>query len=451
MYYTSEKDQYRKFVKDRLSLLTPVFANASIGNFSSDVLIPEEEDEFSGLFAGIHIMVQVIREQLSSLNELNHSLEETIDRRTSEVLARDRALRENEEKLLEVITNSSNLFYTHDTNHVLSYISPQCRQFFGIEPDQTNRKWTEFTTDHPINKEGLRITERAIATGERQPPYELELYGKNGRKIWVSVSEAPVIREGRTVAITGALTDISEKKRADETRQQLLKDLEASNEELSNYAHIVSHDLKSPLRAIGMLSELLLQENKEALGESGRNYFNLIIENVRRMHGLIDGVLKYSRVGRERETRVMVDLNEVVMQISENMQLENKVEVHLLNRLPEVYCEPVRITQVFQNLIDNAVKFMDKPIGIIEISSRDAGNHWRISVADNGPGIEKRYFEKIFQIFQTISSQNEPASSGVGLSIVKKIIDLYQGKIWVESEPGNGSVFHFTLPKGRVE
>lgn len=135
------------------------------------------------------------------------------------------ALKSAEERLRAILEHSTNLFYAHDTNHVLYYVSPQSEKFFGVKPEDAMKKWTTFATDNPINKKGVLYTEEAIKTGKAQIPYELELYGRNGRKIWVQVNEAPIVKDGKTVAIVGSLTDITEQKNA-------MAKLEARNAEL---------------------------------------------------------------------------------------------------------------------------------------------------------------------------------------------------------------------------
>ena len=144
-----------------------------------------------------------------------------LERDAAERRRAEHALRRNQERLREVVEHSTNLFYSHTTDHQLTYVSPQTRAFFDCEPEEALTHWTDFVTDHPINQRGMALTERAIATGKRQPVYELELRGARGRKIWVEVNEAPMVRDGQTVGVVGALTDVTERKRAEEERERL--------------------------------------------------------------------------------------------------------------------------------------------------------------------------------------------------------------------------------------
>jgi light-regulated signal transduction histidine kinase (bacteriophytochrome) len=161
-------------------------------------------------------------------------------------------------------------------------------------------------------------------------------------------------------------------------------------------------------------------------------------------------VLEYSRVGYVKEERVEVDLNKVVPEIIDAVAPPENIAITVENKLPVIECEQTRITQVFENLLSNAVKYTDKPQSQIKIGCVEEDDFWKFSVADNGPGIEEKHFEKIFQIFQALAPRNEFESTGVGLTVTKRIVELYDGKIWVESKVGEGSTFFFTLPKQKI-
>jgi two-component system, LuxR family, sensor kinase FixL len=167
------------------------------------------------------------------------------------------------------------------------------------------------------------------------------------------------------------------------------------------------------------------------------------------MYNLIDGVLAYSQVAR-KEKSVEVDLNEVVAEVIADIGIPKSVETVIENSLPVVVCGRNSIRQVFYSLIGNAVNFMDKSDGRVVINWNDEHGYWKFSVTDNGPGIEEEHFERIFKIFQTLSPRDSVESTGVGLTITKKIIEFYGGKVWVQSKPGRGSTFFFTLPKEQM-
>ncbi len=225
------------------------------------------------------------------------------------------------------------------------------------------------------------------------------------------------------------------------------RELEAANQELRDFAYVVSHDLKAPLRAISQLGEWIAQDYATAFDDEGKEQMRLLLGRAERMHNLIEGILNYSRIGRVREKEQPVDLNDLVRDVIDLLGTGNHMRITLENRLPVINCERTRLQQIFQNLIDNAIKFMDKPEGEIKVNYVDEATHWKFCVADNGPGINRRYHEKIFQIFQTLTPRDQKESTGIGLALVKKIVDLNGGQVWIESEEGSGSKFFFTLGK----
>ena len=244
--------------------------------------------------------------------------------------------------------------------------------------------------------------------------------------------------------------EVAERKRAQERQTELLEQIESINRELRDFASIVSHDLKAPLRGIKTLANWISTDCADKLDKDGREQINLLSGRVDWMHQLIEGVLEYSRVGRTKEEWVQVNLSEVVPKVIDMIVPPENITITVENELPTIECEPTRIMQVFENLLSNAVKYMDKPNGQIKVGCVQDDSFWKFSVSDNGPGIKEKHFEKIFQIFQTLSPRENSESTGVGLTIIKKIVELYGGKIWVESTVGEGSTFFFTLPKQKM-
>ncbi len=235
-----------------------------------------------------------------------------------------------------------------------------------------------------------------------------------------------------------------------ESREQLQKinsEYAVINNELKEFSYVVSHDLKAPLRAIGQLTHWISTDYSTAFDDDGKMQMDLILQRVKRMDGLIDGILRYSRVGRTREKSEPLDLDRLVREVVENIVSLETVQIVIENKLPVVLRDSIRMEQVFQNLIGNAIKFMDKDEGLIKVGCVDGGASWQFSVSDNGPGIDKKYHDRIFQIFQTLAPRDERENTGIGLTLVKKIIGIYGGSIWVESELGRGTTFYFTVPK----
>jgi light-regulated signal transduction histidine kinase (bacteriophytochrome) len=228
-------------------------------------------------------------------------------------------------------------------------------------------------------------------------------------------------------------------------REVLLKDLAHQNQELSDYAHMVSHDLKSPLRSISTLSTWLYEDYKDKLGDEGGRTVKLISENVEKMDTLISGILEYSTIDKLEVEKYDVDITTLLQTIKHSIFIPENVVVKLKNEYPVITGDKFRLQQLFQNLLVNAVKYNNKEKGIVSVDFKDLGDYWEFHIIDNGKGIEEQYYEKIFQTFQKL--ENTYNSTGIGLSIVKKIIDLYEGEIWLESILGEGTTFFFTIKK----
>lgn len=227
-------------------------------------------------------------------------------------------------------------------------------------------------------------------------------------------------------------------------KQALLNELAYQNQELSDYAHMVSHDLKSPLRSIDALTSWLSEDYAEVFDSNGKNTLDLIRDNVEKMDTLISGILEYSTIGKNQIETYDVDANLLIDNILKIIHVPTNISIIKTN-LPVLRGDKYRLQQLFQNLISNAIKYNDKDQGTIKIGAEDKTDYWQFYIKDNGKGIDKSYFDKIFKTF--IKLENNPDSTGIGLSIVKKIVELYGGTIWLESQVNVGTTFYFTLKK----
>ena len=276
--------------------------------------------------------------------------------------------------------------------------------------------------------------------------YEIAVELMNGESRTWFISGAPnYSEEGEFVGSIGVLLDISDQKELEGQKEELLKELEASNKGLQEYAHIVSHDLKSPLRSVSALASWLYEDYRDQLDEGGQYNLKMIQEKIEGMDKLIDGILKYSTVTSDTLDQSTIDVNEVISEIDEIIYKPDHVRIEVVKPLPRIKADRTKIHQLFQNFLSNAVVNIEKEEGIVKIDYEETATHWQFSVADNGVGIPEEYHEKIFKIFQSIG--NNERSTGIGLSIVKKIIDRYEGHVWLESELGQGTTFYFTLKK----
>jgi signal transduction histidine kinase/HAMP domain-containing protein len=235
--------------------------------------------------------------------------------------------------------------------------------------------------------------------------------------------------------------------RANEHLAETVRELRRSNKELQDFAYVAAHDLKAPLRGIGTLADWIAGDYADLFDDAGREQVRLLKARVCRMNELIDSILHYAEIGRTPACIESVDLSALLSEVIADVGPPAHVRVVLDDPLPVILAEKTRVRQVFQNLLTNAVKYIDKPQGRIDIGVYQEDAYWRFTVSDNGPGIEQKYFEKIFQMFQTLAPRDECESTGIGLAIVKKIVELASGTIAVDSTLGEGTTFTFTLPR----
>ena len=269
---------------------------------------------------------------------------------------------------------------------------------------------------------------------------------KKGEVKWVQINATLIFNKDKiAIAAQGIVRDITKIKDLEIQKQKILNELEKSNNELQEYAHIVSHDLKSPLRSIDALISWIKEDNQNRFDEATTTNFKLIEDTLETMDTLISNILEYSTAGSSIEGSAEVDLQTLVVKLKKVLYVPKHISINILNDLPVVFGDKTKLRQLFQNLISNAVKFIDKEKGIIDIDFKENGTFYEFSIQDNGIGIQEKYHKKIFKIFQTLNNSKE--STGIGLSIVKKIVDLYQGDIWIESTPNIGTKFIFTLKK----
>ncbi len=298
-----------------------------------------------------------------------------------------------------------------------------------------------------------------IKDGQRVDCFETVRRKRSGGLIDVSLRICPIEDlRGGTIGVSTIARDITERKQAEKELEELnerlefaVEELTRANKELQDFAHIAAHDLKTPLRAITTLAEWISVDYAEKLDDQGKEHVRLLVTKAKQMAALIDDILRYCRLGRETAGKsgnsARLDLNAIVSAVVTEIAPPENIRVSVESGLPTVTCPKTHIIQIFQNLVGNAVKYMDKPDGWITVGCVEQDAFWRFSIADNGPGIERRYFEKIFEMFQTLAPREGVESNGIGLSIVKKLVELNGGRVWVESTPGQGSTFFFTLPK----
>ncbi|WP_442265903.1 PAS domain-containing sensor histidine kinase [Tenacibaculum sp. ZS6-P6] len=282
--------------------------------------------------------------------------------------------------------------------------------------------------------------------GKKSGSYEFKFINNLNQEKVLLVSAAPNFDiQGEITGSIGIVLDITHIKKLESQKEELLKKLEQRNIELEEYAHIVSHDLKSPLRSISALTSWLKEDYGVELGEEGTQNIDMIQEVVEKMERLINDILNYSSINNDGAPSEEIDTYKIIYDISKLIYVPKHIKIQIDKNLPKIKADKVRIQQLFQNLMSNAVNYIDKKEGLISVHVKEKKKSYVFSVKDNGVGIKKEYHNKIFEVFQSLGNHKD--STGIGLSIVKKIVDVYNGKIWLESEEGVGTTFYIEFNK----
>jgi PAS domain S-box-containing protein len=281
--------------------------------------------------------------------------------------------------------------------------------------------------------------------------YETIIVNKNGKSVPVEISAAKTIWE-RKPAFISIFRDITERKKAEEELKAILKELKRSNTDLEQFAYVASHDLQEPLRMVTSFTQLLQNRYIDKLDDDANDFINYAVDGATRMQNLITDLLMFSRVGTRGKSFKITDMNAVLEALIATFeQLIKKTNTTLTyNPLPVIIADESQMIQLLQNLISNAIKFRSEESPRINVSGDVKADKWIFSVSDNGIGIDQKYFDRIFIVFQRLHKRESYGGTGIGLAICKKIIQRHGGRIWVESEIGKGSTFYFAIPKKKI-
>ncbi len=328
-----------------------------------------------------------------------------------------------------------------DAAGTVSYVNPAYTGMTGMPADLVVGHSADVLCSEPSQ---LRAIRRRLAVG-RSWHGELKGMDRTARVFWAWLYVCPILDDHSTViGYLAVAEETTQRRESEEQLRQLVHQVESVNQELQSFAYIVSHDLKAPLRSIHNLADWLMHDYADRLDAEGRDMLQMMQSRVNRLQRLIDAVLQYSRVGRT-DTLVNVDLSRILADVRVMLDPPPTCVI-TVHPMPTVHADELRMTQLFQNLLDNAIKYGRPENSRVDVSAEREGDWWHVVVSDNGPGIDPRHHERIFGIFQTLQARDEHESTGVGLSLVKRIVENYGGRIWVVSEPGAGAAFHFTLP-----
>ena len=317
----------------------------------------------------------------------------------------------------------------------------------GAGPERLAEAYHFFVagTDEPYPKDKMPIIQ--ALRGQSATADDMEIH-RPDRTIPIMVWASPVFdTRGKVLFATAAFSDISEQKQAENMLKATARELKRSNAELEQFAYIASHDLQEPLRKVGSYMELVAERYREHLDQDGREFIDYAVDGARRMKIMINDLLVYSRVGTKGKPFIPTDAAKVMQDVLNDLELtiqDNDARV-TFDPLPVVTADESQMQQLFRNLIGNAVKYRGQDPPRIHVSAQRQKHVWRFSVQDNGIGIEDRFFERIFQIFQRLHGPGRYNGTGIGLAVCKKIVERHGGSITVESTPGRGSTFSFTI------
>ncbi|WP_415378555.1 sensor histidine kinase [Halosimplex sp. TS25] len=378
--------------------------------------------------------------------EVNASYVE-LDRAYVVAVARDVTERRERERELEqyraLTQAASDVIVTIDERSVVRSVNPSVADVFGYEQSEVVEEPLTLLMPDEFTDQHFEGVDRYLATGERTLDWEyVELPGRHadGSEIPLAVSFGEA-EFGDERFFTGIMRDISERKR-------IQRRLEASNERLEQFAYAASHDLQEPLRMITSYLMLIEQRYGDELDEDGEEFLEFAVDGADRMKAMIDGLLEYSRVETQGDPFTAVDLDAVFDDVLVDLQVqteESGAEI-TAESLPTVEGDPAQLRQVFQNLLSNAVEYSGDAPPRIHVAAERRGAAWTVSVSDEGVGIESDATDEIFEVFRRLHGRDEHAGTGIGLALCRRIVERHGGDIWVESEPGEGSTFSFTLP-----
>lgn len=364
-------------------------------------------------------------------------------------LKSDKALLESEERFRQLFNTATDMIFLFDKDRHITHANEAFRKFYEVKEGESMEEKRHSVFDPRqvdlLDTEEIEVLKGAIVRSEIT-------VNKKGENHYFDVIKAP-LRDDKN-HITGLFAiarDVTEKKLTDENNARLMNKLRESNDALQQFAYTASHDLKEPLRMIRNFLGLIRRRMNERglLDGDFDDFIRFAVEGGDRMEILLDGLLRYSRIETRANPFVSTDLNETFREALMNLRIpiENSKAVIKSRKLPVVEADPVQMVQLFQNLLSNAVKYARRDVTPnIVVRSKVSNGTAKISIADNGMGIENKDFDRVFQIYQRLHSASEIPGAGVGLSICKRIVERHGGGIWIESTFGKGSTFFFTLP-----
>ena len=405
-----------------------------------------------GRFATVFFDITELKKAEEALQSAHDELEFKVQERTA-------ALSQANTLLQALMDYMPDHIYFKDTESRFIRNSKSQANMLGLNDSTQIVGKTDFDF-FPHAMQAYAEEQEVMRSGQPLVDFEEQVVWPDSRETWVSTTKVPLRNtEGQIIGIFGISRDITERKRVEQSIQQLNADLkkqaaqlEAANKELEAFSYSVSHDLRAPLRAIDGFTRILLEDYEPLLDEEGKRVGEIIRREAQHMGKLIDDLLAFSRLGRKEMHFTKIDMKAMASSVfDELMTTENTgcIDFHV-HRLPSTAGDPVLIRQVWVNLLSNAIKFSSKKEqAVIEVGSKHSEDEHIYYVRDTGAGFEMEYMDKLFGVFQRLHGEKEFEGTGVGLAIVKRVINRHDGRVWAEGEVGKGATFYFALPRKR--
>ncbi len=392
---------------------------------------------------------QLVEERSAELERTNQELQAEI----AEHKRIEEALRESEDRFRNIYENAMIGLYRTTPDGRILLANPALVRMLGYSSfDQLARRNLEevgYEPQYPRSSFKQTIEREGQVLG-----LESAWKKADGTTLFLRES-ARVVRDesGNTLYYEGSVEDISARKRAEDRLRATMADLERSNRELEQFAYAASHDLQEPLRMVSSYTQLLARRYRGQLDQDADEFISYAVDGAERMQRLINDLLAYSRVGTRGRAFQTTDCEQALQQALANLQtaIEESGAIVTHDPLPTVVADQSHLTQVFQNLVGNALKFRSSVPPSIHVGVQEKSGHWLFWVSDNGIGIDPEYHERIFVIFQRLNAGDKYPGTGIGLALCKNIVERHGGRIWVESQPGQGATFYFTIPARKVE
>jgi PAS domain S-box-containing protein len=384
-----------------------------------------------------------IAERTAALVQVNTALQQEIAARQGA----ERAGQASEARYHALVNAIPEMVWEAAPDGTMIIVSDRWLQYCGLTAEQMAHDWPKLVLHPDDHDRCVQQWTQALAEGTN---YEIEVRNRrfDGEYRWFLTRAVPARdAAGHITGWYGTTVDIHERKQAEEEQAQLITEIQRANAELQQFAYIVSHDLNEPLCTMTNFLHLLTEHLQGELDAEAREYFAFVQDGAQRLQQLLKDLLAYTSVAGSTQTFTVVESETLLTQVLEDLHVTITANMASLTHdaLPPVTGDATQLRLVFQNLISNALKFRGAPPPQIHISAQRNGTHWQFSVRDNGIGIDPHQATRLFRVFQRLHSRQEYAGTGIGLAICKKIVEHHGGRIWVDSTPGNGSTFYFTI------